>query len=183
MRSLQGYLLIASPHLRDPNFLRTVVLMVQHNDQGALGVILNRPTNTTMREAWDQVSDTPCEREETLYHGGPCEGPLMAVHSHLGASQIEVSPGIYFSTDRDDVATLVQQNDDPAKFFVGCSGWGPGQIERETKTGSWLTIPATCEQVFRDNEDQWAHLTNQIARSTGLVALNPKIIPEDPSLN
>src|SRR5215469_11256802 len=100
MDSLQGHFLIASPQLQDPNFFRSVVLLVQHNDQGALGVILNRPLDMTIQEAWPQVSEEPCNAEGPLHEGGPCRGPLMVLHTDEPLSQLKVCDGIYFNTDK-----------------------------------------------------------------------------------
>lgn len=183
MYSLQGYLLVASPQLRDANFIKTILLVIQHNAQGALGLILNRPINATIDEVWSQVSETPCRRHDVLHHGGPCEGPLMAVHGYEPASQIEVASGIYFSAEKDNVESLIQQNDGPAKIFVGCAGWGPDQLEAELQTGSWLTMPATLDHIFGGGQEQWVTVTRQIVRSTSLRDLDPKVIPIDPSMN
>jgi len=183
MKSLQGHLLLASPDLRDPNFVQSVVLMVQHNAEGALGLILNRPTDTTISEAWNQVSDSLCERHEVLHHGGPCESPLMVLHNQEVASQIQVSEDIYFSTEKENVEWLVDQQDNTIKFFVGCAGWGPGQLESELETGSWLTTPATLEHVFQHDEHQWEKVTEQIICRVTKLVINPKLIPKDPSMN
>ena len=184
MKSLRGHLLVASPRLVDPNFIRAVLLMVQHDEEGALGLILNRVTDTTIGEAWTQVSNSPCARQdEPLHHGGPCEGPLMVVHTNEHVSQLEVLPGIYFSSQKDDIEWLVEQKDDPVKFFIGCAGWAPEQLEHELGTGSWLTTPAAVESIFDPEDDQWAKVTNQIARVMAHPLMNPKIIPRDPSLN
>ena len=183
MKSLQGQLLIASPALRDPNFLKAVVLMVQHNDEGALGLILNHPTSVLISEAWKQVSEAPCAQKERLLHGGPCEGPLMVVHVHEPVSQVQVLSGVFFSTDKENVEWLLEQNHDPIKFFVGCAGWSGGQVESELEAGSWLTTPATFESIFHSGEDQWSNVTRKIARSMTLSSFDPKIIPDDPSMN
>jgi len=90
VESLQGHLLIASPHLADPNFARTVVLMVQHSDQGALGVVLNRPTSKTVKELWKEVGDAPCHTEAPVCLGGPVSGPLMAVHTNQFFAEIDM---------------------------------------------------------------------------------------------
>ena len=183
MSTLQGHLLIASPKLFDPNFVKTVVLMVQHNDEGALGVILNRATGTKIDEIWSQISDTPCERRDTVHHGGPCESPLMVVHGHDAVSQIEVSSGIHFSTECDNVTWLLEHYRKPIRFFVGCAGWAPGQLESELKTGSWLATPATFEHVFKSNGDQWRDVTREISRSMTFPPMEPEVVPEDPTLN
>src|SRR3954471_10764496 len=119
MKSLQGNLLIASPKLLDPNFFKSVVLIVQHGDGGALGLILNRKIDVSLQTAWSQVSEEPCGVEGHLHQGGPCEGPLMVVHGEESLGQLEVLPGIHFSTERDSIEELVGRNDGPMKFFVG----------------------------------------------------------------
>src|SRR4051812_11769682 len=103
MKSLQGQLLIASPKLMDPNFFKSVVLVVQHGDGGALGLILNRRIDVTVQSAWGQVSEGTCEVEGNLHQGGPCEGPLMVVHGEESLGQLEVLPGIHFSTERESI--------------------------------------------------------------------------------
>ena len=71
----------------------SVVLLVRHNEEGALGLILNRRTNASLKETWARLSEVPCHRDEALYLGGPCEGPLVALHTHEFLLEIEVMPG------------------------------------------------------------------------------------------
>ena len=183
MNSLQGHLLVASPQLLDPNFVQSVVLMVQHDEDGAMGLIVNRPTTTKAHEAWAKICHTPCHRREPLYQGGPCEGPLMAIHACDHMAQLQVFEGVFFTTEKDSIEWLVEQNQGPMKLFVGCAGWAPGQLEDELNTGSWLTYPASSEFVFSTDPDHWISVTKQIARSMSDPVLNPKIVPRDPSLN
>ena len=183
MKSLQGHLLIAAPSLIDPNFFRTVVLMVQHDKDGALGVVLNRPMGTSIKEAWNQVGESPCLREDVLHHGGPCEGPLMVVHTCTGVSKQLIHSGLYFSTDKDDVQALLERVDGQTRFFVGYAGWTSGQLESELSTGSWITLPATAEHVFHDDVNLWENATRQVARAQAYPKLNPKIVPRDPKMN
>src|SRR4051794_32885483 len=132
MKSLKGHLLIAAPQMLDPNFFRTVVLILQHGEQGALGVVLNRPTETSITDAWKQIDDEDvCEVKGLIHQGGPCEGPLMLVHDNRSFGNLEVIPGIYFSTERESVHELVTRNKGNLKFFVGYAGWSAGQLERE----------------------------------------------------
>lgn len=183
MNSLQGHLLIASPKLHDPNFFKTVVLLVQHNDQGALGVVLNRPLEMTIEEAWGQVSVLPCNAEGPLHQGGPCPGPLMVIHTDPGASQLEVCSGIYFSTDKETIEQLVSRSAGPLKFFVNYAGWGPGQLEGEIEAGGWLATPAATEQVFRGDDELWPLALRLAGRRARLSGIDPRFIPEDPSVN
>ena len=183
MNSLQGQLLIASPKLRDANFFKTVVLMVQHNEEGALGVVLNRPLEATIESAWEQVSEGPCNAEGRLHQGGPCPGPLMVLHTNSAHAQIEVMEGIYFTTDKSAIEQLVLVNDGPMKFVVNYAGWGPGQLEGELEAGGWFIAAATQEQVFRSDEQLWPTVVRAAAREMLYPWLDPKLVPDDPSVN
>jgi putative transcriptional regulator len=180
--SLQGHLLIASPELRDPNFFHTVVLVVQHGDQGALGLVLNRPSQTSLKQVWPQVSAMPCQREDALYVGGPVEGPLMTLHGQIKHSEIEVVSGVYFCSGRDRVEALVSENVE-ARFFAGFAGWGAEQLESELSEGAWHTLPAAARQVFSIEADLWTHMMKEVAGSRVLSALKIKHVPPDPSMN
>ena len=183
METLQGHLLIASPNLRDPNFFRSVVLLVQHNDQGALGLVLNRPLETSIQEAWPQVSELPCNAEGVLHQGGPCPGPLMVLHTDPTVSQIEVLDGLHFNTDKESIEQLVTQTAGPLRFFINYAGWGPGQLEGEIEAGGWVTTAAANEQVFGDDKELWTMALRLADRRTRLAGVDPKLIPDDPSLN
>jgi putative transcriptional regulator len=206
MKSLKGHLLVATPELLDPNFFKSVVLIVQHDEEGALGLILNRPTQTSVAEAWEQVSDVPCRLDQVLHLGGPCQGVIMALHTQAAMSQIEVLPnaapapapapgsganaplgngtlpgaGVHFSAEEDAINWLVQQqHDGPVKLFLGYSGWGAGQLEGEMESGSWTTLPAQYDHVFDDADEQWQRVQRQIA----LQGLPPQVVPKDPKMN
>ena len=180
MPSLQGKLLIASQALMDPNFVQTVILMVQHDENGALGLVLNRPLKTTVKEACEQALETTCELDGILYQGGPCEGPLMVLHPYDTAGQMEVVGGVHFTTQREQIEWLLGQGDAEARFFVGYSGWGAGQLENEMESGSWLTFDATKDLVFSEDDHRWRNLVKEITLGQWI---DPKRIPEDPSVN
>lgn len=183
MNSLKGQILIASTRLLDPNFLQAVVLMVQHNKDGAMGLILNRQTEVAVRDAWSQVSESPCVREENLYIGGPCEGVLMALHTFPNASQVEVFPGLHFATETQHMEWLLQQAETPMRFFVGYAGWSPGQLETEMESGSWIVTAATLERIFMPDDAQWPRIKRELAMAAILPNYKPGIIPPDPSRN
>jgi putative transcriptional regulator len=183
MESLQGHLLIASPRLMDPNFARSVVLIVQHNESGAMGLILNRPLDVNVQTVWEQVSETPCFLDEPMHQGGPCEGPLMVLHDDAKLSQISVIPGVNWSTEKEALEQLVVQNNGSMKFFVGYAGWGAGQLEGELETGSWLTVAANEEMVFSESEDQWEQLRRRLTLTSTYPWLDPRLIPDDPTAN
>lgn len=183
MKSYQGHLLIAAPQLLDPNFRQTVTLLVQHNEEGALGLVLNRPSQTPLSEAWSQVSDEPVDRPELVHVGGPCQGPLMILHADEQRSQISVLEGIYFSTDPDDVAYLVSHGRTPIRFFAGYAGWSKGQLEAEMKVGSWLLAPARVELVFGESSKLWSSLIKAVSPLQADPLMAPKVMPPDPTWN
>ena len=183
MTSLKGQLLIASPKLLDPNFAQTVVLMVQHDESGAMGLILNRALDTSIKDAWEQVSEAPCEIDAPIHQGGPVEGPLMLVHNNPAFPDLEIMPGVFFTTERENVEGLVSHHTGPVKFFVNYAGWRPGQLEGEIEQGGWYTAPATEGQVFTDADDLWLKLCRHVTTPAVYQNLNPKVIPADPSMN
>jgi len=183
MKSLQGQLLVASPTLVDPNFFHTVVLIVQHNEEGALGLVLNRPLRTTVKEMWEQVAEEQTDAEGVLHQGGPCEGPLMVVHGDDVYSEVEVTPTLHFCTSRDRVEKLMADASSPMKFFVGYAGWTAGQLEAEMAEPSWLVAPATPQIVFEGDEHLWSDLVRAISRAAVTNLVDPKRIPDDPSVN
>lgn len=183
METLKGQLLIAAPTLSDPNFFKSVVLLVQHNDDGALGVILNRPLEATIEEVWSQVSQSPCNAEGPLHQGGPCPGPLMVVHTDPTASEMEICDGVYFSTEKDAIEQLVTRSAGPLKFFINYAGWGPGQLEGEIGAGGWVATPAARDEIFRNDEALWGIVLRMAGRRSRLAGVDPKLIPDDPSVN
>lgn len=180
--SLQGHLLISSPELED-TFFQSVVLLVRHGEDGALGLILNRRTQTSIREVWEKVSDTPCEIDEQLYFGGPCEGPLMALHTDLERMELQALEGVYFSADRESIEQFVGGRPAAARYYVGYSGWGPGQLEAELRRGAWQVVPARRDDVFSDDTDLWHALRRRALGRELAKSLHIKHWPDDPTVN
>jgi putative transcriptional regulator len=182
MKDLQGKLLIAAPSLEDPNFARAVVLLVRHNEEGALGVIINRPLETSVKEAIGDAVEEPFDSDGVLHQGGPCESTLMVIHTQEYAGEAEVLPGVFFSVERDKVEWLLKNEDDEEsiKYFVGYAGWGAGQLEAELATGSWLLADADEEILFGDPDDLWSRL---LTAATLGQWIKPHQMPDDPSVN
>lgn len=183
MSSLEGHFLVASPLLLDPHFQRAVILILQHSSEGAMGLIINRPTKLTMMEAWQQVSQKPCGIEDFIYQGGPVEGPLMVLHTEQTVAQISVANGVHFVTEAQQIEWLVEQGSGPMRFFVGYAGWGPGQLENELAEGSWLVAQADKDEVFENAEGLWDELTRKLTKISHYPGIDPRRIPPDPSVN
>jgi putative transcriptional regulator len=183
MSFLTGHFLVASPHLLDPNFVKTVVLLVQHNKEGALGLVINRPIDKNLQDFWREVGGGPCESRQPVFLGGPVPGPVMAVHRHADLAELEILPGVFFSASKPNLDALVAQTKHPYKIFIGNSGWGGGQLENEIGEGAWLSLSASSEYVFHESTELWHLVSRDIGRSMLESMLNIKNIPKDPRVN
>ena len=179
--SLQGQLLIAPAHLSDPNFAHTVVLMIQHDAKGAFGVVLNRPSGRSIQDVWTQVRGTTCSCAQEVHMGGPVTGPLVALHKEPALAEMRVLPGVYCSMGAERIEELVAEERAWIRFYAGYSGWGQGQLEAELATGSWLTTPASADEVFDTPDGQlW---TKVVKRATGTGIAFDHLADLDPELN
>lgn len=191
MSSLQGKLLLAAPAMVDPNFARSVVLIVKHDDDGAMGLVLNRPTGATVREAIVTDSGVTCATDAALLRGGPCDGPLMVLHGDSELAQETViaggpgEPGVYFTVESELVQELLVSESQALRFFHGYAGWTTGQLDAECAAGGWLAVDATPEVVFEPGMDteSWSELIKQRGREELRKQINPDLIPPDPSVN
>jgi putative transcriptional regulator len=182
-KSLAGHFLVASRYLRDPNFALSVVLMIHHDHQGAMGVVINRPSDKTVRDVWEMIGNDPCDRDDRIFVGGPVPGRLVALHSLQSFSEHEVVPGLHFSTHRDALDLIVRRKDMPLRLCSGNAGWGSGQLEGELEAGGWLSTRASADDVFADHEAIWKTVTQRIGLEIMVPDIDRDDLPSDPSLN
>ncbi|MDP9376044.1 MAG: YqgE/AlgH family protein [Actinomycetota bacterium] len=183
MDSLRGKLLLSAPNLFDPNFRRTVLLIAEHTDDGAMGVVLNRPAEVTVGEAVPDLAWLTVSGEDPIYAGGP-----VATDSVVILAEFE-QPGLAAALILKDVGFVPAETDDPdelasgvrrSRVFAGHAGWGPGQLDAELDENSWIVEPALPEDVFADDPDAlWAAVMRRKGREFRLLAN----MPLDPSLN
>jgi putative transcriptional regulator len=183
MESLQGHLLVAAPHQLDPNFVQTVVLVVQHMTRGAFGLIVNCPASQRSGVFWERLTRQYCTGKQQLHFGGPVTGPLMAVHTDPRRAEIEILPGLFFTAKADNLLALAQRRKHAYKLFVGYTGWGPRQLEYEVDLGVWRTVPAMLQDVLSNREALWDDLSRRILRSMLQTVLHVRYIPADPWVN
>ncbi len=187
MDSLRGHLLIASPHLSDPNFRQTVVLLVEHHDEGALGIVLNRPSTMTLNDMWSQLGNAPLSvthQQQVIYFGGPVEGHIFCLHAHRDASESEVVPGVYLANNPELIRVAIRAEADPCRVFWGYAGWGEGQLDAELRFGGWLLLPASSDLVFRDDlETLWKSCVSLAGEELLRSSLHLHRFPQDPELN
>jgi putative transcriptional regulator len=182
---LTGRLLVATPALGDPNFARTVVLVLDHDDSGALGVVVNRPTTVAVADVlpdWQPFTTDP----SVLFHGGP-----VAVDSALGLAVLpgqgqseplgwrRVKDGLGL-VDLDAPPEVLAADMADLRIFAGYSGWGTGQLEDELTDGAWYVVPSQARDVFSVEPSS---LWRAVLRRQGGELAMVSTYPDDPSLN
>jgi putative transcriptional regulator len=181
MESVRGQLLIAGPQLMDPNFWRTVVLVVEHSREGALGLVLNRPSEATVGETVPELHEI-LDDDQQVFLGGPVAPSSVIVLARF--SDPEAAALIAFA----DVGVLAGDVslDAPhdgvrdGRAFVGHAGWGPGQLDSEIERGDWILEPALHEDAFAaEPQALWATVLTRKGGSYALLAR----MPTDPSVN
>ncbi len=181
MEAARGQLLIAGPGLLDPNFWRTVVLVIEHSDDGALGLVLNRPAEMSVSESVPQI-DELLDLDDQLYIGGPVQPASVIILAEFedpseaaliafddvgvlgaGAALEEIVPGLR-----------------SGRAFVGHAGWGPGQLDSELERGDWILERARREDAFAEEPGElWPEVLTRKGGSYALIAR----MPADPSVN
>ncbi len=181
MEGLRGQLLIASPALLDPNFHRTVVLVVEHGEAGALGVVLNRPSGAEVTEAAPLLAEL-VEPEGRVHIGGPVEPTAVMVLAELedpSEDAAMIFDGVGVLAADGDPALLAAETR-RARVFAGYAGWGAGQLESELAEEAWIVEPAEPGDVFGQAQDElWGDV---LRRKGGQFALLSRM-PPDPSVN
>ena len=178
---MRGHLLVAAPSLLDPNFHRAVVLIGEHGEEGAMGVVLNRRSDVTVDEAVPTLSEL-VDGDDHVHVGGPVQPQAIMV---LGEFEDAEQAGVLvFGT----IGFLPGEIDDApepsdlarARVFAGYAGWGPGQLEDELAESAWIVEPALADDVFTgDPESLWSGVLRRKGGAFTLLAT----MPADPSLN
>ena len=177
-----GILLIADPFLRDPNFMRSVVFMCEHKDEGSFGFVLNRKYDQFLGELITGLNDL----EWPVYYGGPVQvDSIHFLHQspHLIPGGVEVIDGIFWGGDFEMVIELIKTGElkkGDIRFFIGYSGWGQGQLDEEMKIKSWITGEGTRKLIFNVTIDStWKEALKQLGGEYAQMVN----YPIDPQLN
>ncbi|MGH2589557.1 MAG: YqgE/AlgH family protein [Actinomycetota bacterium] len=180
MDSLGGSLIVAGPSLWDPNFRRAVVLIGHHDDEGAVGVVLNRASEVEVAAAAPPLAGL-VGLGERLFMGGPIQpqaAVVVADFEHPERAEVVAFGSIGFlpdEVDPEEIGALRR-----VRVFAGYAGWGPGQLEREVDEGSWIVEPARPDDVFTEEQDQlWSDVVRRKGPAYRLIAT----MPLDPSMN
>jgi putative transcriptional regulator len=152
---LQNYLLLAMPSITDPNYHHAVMYICEHNENGAVGIMINRPTTINLAEVLTDMKITVQDdvvRHIPVLFGGPVHQERgFVIHRPKGSwrSTLEPSEEIYVTTSRDILEALaIHQGPSDVLIALGCSAWEPGQLEQELVANNWLSVPAAAKIVF-----------------------------------
>ena len=180
MDSLRGHLLVASPALLDPNFRRTVVLVTEHTEDGAAGLVLNRPSPVEVAGAVPQLEPL-VEDGEQVWVGGPVEPEAVLVLGEFLAPDVAAVPlfgalGFPSLAEPEEILPATTRR----RVFAGCAGWTAGQLEAELAEEDWILEPALADDAFTDDpDDLWRDV---LRRKGGIYELVARM-PEDPRVN
>jgi len=178
----KGRLLVSEPFLPDPNFGRTVVLLCEHDGNGSFGFVLNKPSLVKVNEVVTDITNV----EDIVYVGGPVQqDTLHFVHRNITLENAaEVNSGIFWGGDFEGLVLLAdtqQISSSNIRFFIGYSGWGPGQLEEELKEDSWIVGDYASEELLfeTDPEQMWKKALKNLGGRFSVYSN----YPVDPRLN
>jgi putative transcriptional regulator len=171
------YLLIATPALRDPNFVHTVVLIGHHDAQGALGWVINRLHDSLARDILTPEHRERVHAETPLHVGGPVPTDALLALFHgvvNGAESAEIAPGLSVSRSADILPLLFSKAPGPGlvrgRLVFGYAGWGPGQLEREMQEGAWLALPSEEDLAFSPRvDDLWQRCFDRLGINPAML--------------
>jgi putative transcriptional regulator len=172
-----GSLILATPFMDDPNFIRTVVLLVEHGTDGSLGFVLNRPIELNLYH----ISSDFKGLNLGLYIGGPVQMDTLHFLHRMGPDFLgdcmEVAPGIFWGGDIELVKERIQDNllePHQINFYIGYAGWAEGQLEHEFNRDSWIALPAKPEDVFSGKDRQlWSDVLRNHRAEHRLISTFP----------
>jgi putative transcriptional regulator len=169
--SLAPTLLVAMPQLLDPNFRRTVVLLIHHDAEGTFGVVLNRTTEIRAAQLCESIEvDWHGDPDAEIHWGGPVQPQTGWVLFEEGDGDEdedvrEVVPGVRFAGSLAVLRRMASEPPNRLRILLGYAGWGPGQLESELAQGAWLVAPASASVVFSDDPQQ---MWSEVVRSLGI---------------
>jgi putative transcriptional regulator len=174
---LTGQLLVAEPFMSDPYFNRAVIQLCEHNEDGALGFIINKPIDMALQDLIPGLESTDLK----VFYGGPVQtDSLQYLHNagHLLEDSRMVSPGIYWGGDFEKVKFLLENRlilSDNIRFYIGYSGWSEGQLEEELSYGSWLLGQADPNYLFKlPPSDVWKQVLEVKGGNYSVISAMPE---------
>lgn len=181
MSNLKGKILIAEPYMGDPNFERSVILICEDTSLGSFGLVLNQPINKNLSDVIDEVySEVP------LFSGGPVEKNTLHYVHNMGLlidDSFPLTENLFWSGDFETIKSLLNTgslNNQNIRFFLGYSGWGPGQLKQELEEKTWIIADLDSENIFESNSSEFWRQTLKKLGGANRIKAN---YPIDPRLN
>lgn len=179
---LPGSFLIASAALKDSSFEQAVVFVLQHNELGTFGVVLNRPVDAQLASTWREATGLNFENRSVV-NGGPIGGPVLALHSQKSIAEVEILDGICLSIDSQAFKELAEKSDLPYRIVLGIAGWQPNQLADEMDRGLWYPLKADPNHIFDEPASMWPAFMRNFGYLQLQSIVDEKLIPSDPFLN
>lgn len=178
----KGRLLVSEPFLNDPNFKRTIILLTEHNEEGSVGFILNKPTDLRFN---DTIEDFPAF-DAPVFFGGPVQlNTMQFIHraGNILEGSIEIKPGLFWGGNYEMLGDLIEAKmvkPEDFRFFIGYSGWGDCQLKDEVGINSWIVSDARIDDIFCNEPDKlWREILKGMGKKFAILAS----FPENPSVN
>jgi len=186
--SLLGKLLVAPPKVPVGfPFGRSVILVLQDNEEGVFGVVLNRPATPEMLLAWQEVVNQPTFAAEKLVSGGPVQGPVLALHRQQELAEVEIQGGLFVSVQQAAIEQLSEMElcgeDDSFRIVLGAVSWEPGRLENEIDQGVWFVVDGQPDMVFSDPTKLWERAVRHFGMESIKNLTGISQFPASPLLN
>jgi putative transcriptional regulator len=181
----RGQLLVATERLAGTVFDQAVVLLVQDDDNGTFGVILNRPADDKQKRDWRAMSGSPDHVSGQLVNGGPMGGPVFAIHKFQSLAEMEMPGEIFISAKAEMIQQLYNRNPENYRIYLGIAGWKEDQLVDEVDRGLWYVMDSDPEDIFDDSEWLWEKAIFRFGELAlcDILGISEFDLPLDPSLN
>ncbi len=183
---LSGVLLVAAPMLTDPVFGRSVCLILEHTEDGSVGIVLNRAFSSDVQELWTHLTEGQEDVSNPPNHlnfGGPVSGPVLALHDQETLAEAGSGSGVYVAAQVENLKKLAQLSPEHYRLFVGHAAWKKGQLESEIDGGFWYPIGLDSELVFAHESEMWPIGIRSVGRAVIQSVVGSERMPASPLLN
>ena len=178
-----GTLLVASTGLKETPFHKTVVLVLQNNEKGTFGAVLNRPATESIRDAWQHLTGADCE-EDIIVQGGPINGPVYALHQVPQIADHQITDNLFISAEKEAFETLLIGEEIPSfRIVFGVAAWQPGQLQQEVESGLWFSMEVSANEVFEDPQWHWERSLKRYGQRQLCSVVGPLQFPSNALMN
>lgn len=163
--ALTGQLLVATNRCADGMFAGSVCLILQHDQTGSVGLVLNKSLDMPGDQLWKFLNAPEHAQHHSVCFGGPISGPILALHNHEECAEVAAASGVYIAAHLDKLQQLVSTDDGEVRIVVGQVLWKGGQLEHELSEGMWLPLPATPKLVFASADEMWLQSMREVGNN------------------